>query len=211
MAEVFEKAARDLSGGQESAARPSRAPLRPLCASSRFAKSCPQKCSGSYPAAHAFAFLRYDFAARFESNGCSRAHFPLLKSWVPSRVWLAELGICLWELGRYPQDPKINLVLRDDARKGTPPRDVSPAGKRAREQPMASSRNEKSMHRKTKCSGLGKTRPDSEQSIYRSELKLKGAAGRAGEGHAVLSWPPDTSLVTRTKKILSSQLYRSLL
>jgi hypothetical protein len=95
---------------------------------------------------------------------------------VPSRVWLAEptgpyLSQCC-----YPGAQKINLVLRDDARKGPAPRRQS-RGRRAREQPMASSRTEKSMRRNSEASRLGRTRLDFEQPIYQSELKLKGAAG----------------------------------
>ena len=55
--------------------------------------------------------------------------------------------------------------------KGAPRRDVSPAGRRTRKQPMASSRTEKSVRRNSEASRLGRTRLDSEQSIYQSELK----------------------------------------
>ena len=66
----------------------------------------------------------------------------------------------------------------NDAKQRDPPRDVSPAGRRAHEQPTASRRTEKLNRRKAQSAcGVGLEHPVSEDSIYQSALKLKRAAG----------------------------------
>ncbi len=79
------------------------------------------------------ALLRWNFSVRSESLGCSRAHLPNL-----------SVGYSVWKFS--PRSARRR-------EKRAPRRDVSPAGRRAREQPMALSRNEKSKHRRAE--GVG--------------------------------------------------------
>ena len=59
------------------------------------------------------------------------------------------------------------------------------------EQPIDSYRNVKSYRRQAKRSGLGYTRPDDEDTVWRSEVRRKGASGGLGERHEVHSSIPD--------------------
>ena len=190
---------RDMSGIQESATRPSRDPQLPLCASSRFAKSCPQKRSGSYPAPHAqSAFLRYDFAARSESIGCDK--HSLTHSFVVGPLpchaaeptFLSDKHACYNSI----------LALRDDARRDPPERRSQAGSERASSRWLQGAKRNRCAEKRTRVR-LGRTRRTFEQSIYRSGLKLKGVAGGMERDTQCSPLPP-TGLLQISLSIFSS-------
>jgi hypothetical protein len=112
---------KDMSGVEGSTACPPPNPQLPLCASSRFAKSCPQKRSGSYPAPPRYALscgmiLPCDLSRRAATSTPS----PFPSGGAPFRVMPQSLSNFRKLVGsarrREKRAPRRDEVPREDER-----------------------------------------------------------------------------------------------
>ena len=144
----------------------------------RFNKSTARKRGGSYPAAPTSFFLRIDFLLRNAAIGCSRTRLP------------AGLRLGAGPLPRVVSQNQLvsgNLVLRHDM-EGAPRRR---SGEGMLDAAVRLRLHSKIIPQESGAAGLGRTRPDSEDMIWQSKMRRKGASGGPRERHAVLSWVPD--------------------
>ena len=172
---VLRGASRDMSGVQEGTACPSRnSPLAHL----RLISLCQIMSSEAervLPSSAALrAFLRYDFAVRSESNGCDKHSLPTPSSWGPFRVMPQSQPFVRGTNSLLTIQSWYCETTREGARPETSVRrEVS-----ARAADGFSAHREIGAQESAKARvRLGRTRRTSEQPIYQSAMKLKGAAG----------------------------------